>query len=60
MKTKLSIALTCTVLAASSATYADSIGEPGRSSDGPNPLNNVYFGEQHLHTQGWQGSCRNS
>jgi len=26
-------------------------GEPGRESDGPNPLNNVYFGEQHLHTQ---------
>ena len=30
---------------------ADSSGEPGRSSDKPNPLNNVYFGEQHLHTQ---------
>jgi hypothetical protein len=25
-------------------------GEPGRSSDKPNPLKNVYFGEQHLHT----------
>ena len=25
-------------------------GEPGRSSAGPNPLKNVYFGEQHLHT----------
>ena len=28
----------------------DSLGEPGRSAGGPNPLNNVYFGEQHLHT----------
>ena len=26
------------------------VGEPGRSSDKPNPLKNVYFGEQHLHT----------
>jgi len=25
-------------------------GRTGRGSDGPNPLNNVYFGEQHLHT----------
>ena len=28
-----------------------SIGEPGRGKRGPNPLNNVYFGEQHLHSQ---------
>ena len=26
------------------------VGEPGRASDAPNPLKNVYFGEQHLHT----------
>jgi hypothetical protein len=26
------------------------IGEPGHGTDTPNPLNNVYFGEQHLHT----------
>jgi hypothetical protein len=26
------------------------VGEPGRASDTPNPLKNVYFGEQHLHT----------
>ena len=26
-------------------------GEPGRETGTPNPLNNVYFGEQHLHTQ---------
>jgi hypothetical protein len=29
---------------------ADSAGEPGRSSGKANPLKNVYFGEQHLHT----------
>ena len=32
------------------AALADSPGEPGRSAGGKNPLNNVYFGEQHLHT----------
>ncbi|GMQ88537.1 MAG: DUF3604 domain-containing protein [Gammaproteobacteria bacterium] len=29
---------------------ADSQGEPGRGTEGANPLKNVYFGEQHLHT----------
>ena len=29
---------------------AESPGEPGRSDSGKNPLKNVYFGEQHLHT----------
>jgi hypothetical protein len=29
---------------------ADSVGEPGRDSKGPNPLKNLYFGEEHLHT----------
>ena len=33
------------------ALAADSAGEPGRGSNAPNPLNNVYFGEQHLHTE---------
>jgi hypothetical protein len=28
-----------------------SIGEPGRSAGGKNPLKNVYFGEQHMHTR---------
>jgi hypothetical protein len=28
-----------------------SVGEPGRGDTGPNPLKNVYFGEQHLHTE---------
>jgi len=36
---------------ASGASAADSMGEPGRSSGKVNPLKNVYFGEQHLHTQ---------
>ena len=27
-----------------------SAGEPGRGAAGPNPLKNVYFGEQHIHT----------
>jgi hypothetical protein len=30
--------------------WADTAGEPGRGANEPNPLNNVYFGEQHLHT----------
>ena len=38
------------LLAAAGVSAADSIGEPGRGSGKPNPLNNVYFGEQHLHT----------
>jgi hypothetical protein len=29
----------------------EAIGEPGRSSGKKNPLKNVYFGEQHLHSQ---------
>jgi hypothetical protein len=29
----------------------DTIGEPGRDDRGKNPLRNVYFGEQHMHTQ---------
>ena len=39
------------VVLASGAFAADSLGEPGRSSGKKNPLKNVYFGEQHLHTQ---------
>jgi hypothetical protein len=37
-------------LVASQGAWADSIGEPGRSAGKSNPLKNVYFGEQHLHT----------
>jgi hypothetical protein len=39
------------MLVVSGAVASDPIGEPGRSSSKKNPLNNVYFGEQHLHTQ---------
>jgi hypothetical protein len=38
-------------LAVACVGAADSIGEPGRGSSNVNPLKNVYFGEQHLHTQ---------
>jgi hypothetical protein len=37
--------------ATSVALAADSSGEPGRNADGPNPLKNVYFGEEHMHTR---------
>ena len=37
--------------AVGSAQAAGPVGEPGRTSGKPNPLKNVYFGEQHLHTQ---------
>ena len=40
----------CSALFASGTWAADSIGEPGRSTGKANPLKNVYFGEQHLHT----------
>ncbi len=49
-KTITRLSLLASVLFVSGA-MADSIGEPGRSSGKKNPLNNVYFGEQHLHTQ---------
>ena len=49
-KTRLfTLSLLCSALFATGA-WADSVGEPGRSSGKKNPLNNVYFGEQHLHT----------
>jgi hypothetical protein len=38
-------------LGAYTSLAADSPGEPGRSTKGPNALKNVYFGEQHMHTQ---------
>jgi len=50
---KLAICSILSVLAfvATAPAGADSLGEPGRSADKPNPLKNVYFGEQHMHTQ---------
>ena len=41
----------CSMFLVSGAWAADATGEPGRSAGKKNPLNNVYFGEQHLHTQ---------
>ena len=34
-----------------SSVVAQSTGEPGRDSEGPNLLKNVYFGEEHMHTR---------
>ena len=48
-------AILCGLLLASwaPATLAadDAIGESGRQASGPNPLKNVYFGEEHMHTR---------
>jgi hypothetical protein len=41
--------LTAFILA-TSISWAQSNGEPRRDSDGPNPLKNLYFGEEHIHT----------
>jgi len=46
----MALFLLCSLLVLSGAWAADSTGEPGRGSGEKNPLNNVYFGEQHLHT----------
>ncbi len=47
----IALFLLCSMLIVSGALAQDSIGEPGPDAKKPNPLNNVYFGEQHLHTQ---------
>ena len=44
-------ALCLVLLLAPAAANAQSVGEPGRGESGPNPLKNVYFGEEHLHTR---------
>ena len=54
MKTRtriLTLSVLCSALISTNALAADSIGEPGRESGKPNPLKNVYFGEQYMHTQ---------
>ena len=54
MKTRtriLTLSVLCSALIGANALAADSIGEPGCGSGKPNPLKNVYFGEQHMHTQ---------
>ena len=47
----IALFLLCSMLAVSGAWAKDPVGEPGRSAGKKNPLKNVYFGEQHLHTQ---------
>ena len=47
----LSVVLSVSILNAPVGFAQDSVGEPGRGDNGPNPLNNLYFGEQHLHSQ---------
>jgi len=47
----LTITILTSMFCSASALAADSVGEPGRSAKGPNPLKNVYFGEQHMHTR---------
>lgn len=42
-------ALLCSVAFASSA-FAQNVGQPAGEAGKPNPLKNVYFGEQHMHT----------
>ena len=54
MKTRtnfLTLSILCSALISANALAADSIGEPGRESGKKNPLKNVYFGEQPMHTQ---------
>jgi hypothetical protein len=47
----LAAGFVCSTLMSGGALAVDPIGEPGRSAGKKNPLKNVYFGEQHLHTQ---------
>jgi hypothetical protein len=49
-KSKLTTNFILALSLSGSAAWADSPGEPGRDAGGKNPLKNVYFGEQHLHT----------
>ena len=44
------LSVLCSALISANAIAADSVGEPGRESSKLNPLKNVYFGEQHLHS----------
>ena len=43
--------LSSVLLAVGIAAAADPVGEPGRGTGEKNPLKNVYFGEQHMHTR---------
>lgn len=43
--------LTIIFMGSSLWVFSQNNGEPGRGQDGPNPLKNVYFGEEHMHTR---------
>ena len=45
------LAIAVSIALAPLASAEQTVGEPGRDDRGKNPLRNVYFGEQHLHTQ---------
>ena len=47
----LSILSLSSVIFSAGGFAVETIGEPGRSSGKKNPLKNVYFGEEHLHTR---------
>jgi hypothetical protein len=47
----IAVFLLCSIFVVSGAWANDPVGEPGRSSGKKNPLKNVYFGEQHMHTR---------
>ncbi len=45
------VLITAAVITQAGMAQDRSPGEPGRNSAGPNPLKNVYFGEEHMHTE---------
>ncbi|MGD9295026.1 MAG: DUF3604 domain-containing protein [Roseobacter sp.] len=50
MKQVLKSLLMLSAVLAASPALAQNVGQPAGEAGKPNPLNNVYFGEQHLHT----------
>jgi hypothetical protein len=50
-KTTIGLLSLGSILVAASALAAGTVGEPGRVEGKANPLKNVYFGEQHMHTR---------
>ncbi|MHC4933821.1 MAG: DUF3604 domain-containing protein [Planctomycetota bacterium] len=51
MDLRIGVVLLSLSLLGAQAWAQTSLGEPGRGSTKPNPLKNVYFGEQHMHTR---------
>ncbi len=48
---KFIASLVCLVALTAGVSAEDTIVEPGRGANSKNPLKNVYFGEQHMHTR---------